>query len=182
MRDQLSDTLYHRFNVKLLKQFKSLSLEGIAYFHTFLPVLAKKEPNTLLLIEYLKKNYPSIKIVVPKSDLQTNAMTHYVLGEQELVTNKWGIAEPQGSAHQVAVELIDMVLLPLLTFDLEGNRVGYGKGYYDRFLSTCRPDVRKIGLSLFDPVDKIIDSEAHDIPLDVCITPTKVWFFSQINR
>lgn len=179
MRDQLSDTQYHQLNANLLRNFQSLPMDGIAYLHTFLPILEKREPNTFLLIDYIKANYPNTKIVVPKSDLQKNIMTHYVLGEQALMKNKWGIVEPEGSTNQVAVGLIDAVLLPLLSFDMEGNRVGYGKGYYDRFLSECRPDIRKIGLSLFDPVDKIIDREAHDIPLDSCVTPEKIWVFSK---
>ncbi|MGK9126991.1 5-formyltetrahydrofolate cyclo-ligase [Olivibacter sp. SA151] len=179
MRDQLSDTQYHQLNASLLRNFQSLPMDGIAYLHTFLPILEKREPNTFLLIDYIKVNYPNTKIVVPKSDLQKNIMTHYVLGEQALMKNKWGIVEPGGSTNQVAVGLIDAVLLPLLSFDMEGNRVGYGKGYYDRFLSECRPDIRKIGLSLFDPVDKIIDCEAHDIPLDSCVTPEKIWVFSK---
>lgn len=179
MRDQLSNEGYNQLNVTLLKNFDTLSLEGVSYLHTFLPILSKREPNTFLIIEALKAKYPTIKIVVPKSDLTSNRMTHYVLGKQELITNKWGIIEPEGTGERISESLIDAVLLPLLGFDLEGNRVGYGKGYYDRFLSECRPNIRKIGLSLFDPVDKIIDSEPHDIPLDICVTPEKVWMFSK---
>lgn len=177
LRDQLTDTTYEALNASLLMHFASLSFSNVTYLHTFLPIFSKKEPNTFLLIEYMRTHWPDVKIVVPKSDLTTNLMTHHVLGEQALVRNKWDIMEPAGGGQEVSVEVIDVVLLPLLSFDMEGNRVGYGKGYYDRFLSACRPKVRKIGLSLFDPVDKIIDSEPHDIPLDACVTPQKVWMF-----
>jgi 5-formyltetrahydrofolate cyclo-ligase len=76
--------------------------------------------------------------------------------------------------------MIDLVFIPLLACDLQGNRVGYGKGFYDRFLSKCRYDVKKIGLSFFDPVDKIEDVNVFDIPLDECITPKKTWVFANL--
>lgn len=179
MRDQLTEVEYARLNLQLLENFKQLSLilTDVRYLHTYLPIVKNKEPNTLLIIEYLKVNWPHIGIVVPKSDLTNNIMTHHLLdSEQELISNKWGINEP-AAGKLIKEQLIDMVLLPLLAFDMGGTRVGYGKGYYDRFLVNCKPDVRKIGLSLFDPVDKIIDGESHDIPLDFCITPNKTWDF-----
>lgn len=65
-----------------------------------------------------------------------------------------------------------MVLVPLLSFDRRGHRVGYGKGYYDRFLRKCRPDCQKVGLSIFEPIDEISDANENDEPLDAAVTPT----------
>ena len=73
---------------------------------------------------------------------------------------------------------IDLVLVPLLAFDQEGYRVGYGKGYYDKFLSQCREDVIKIGLSFFEPVDAISDINQFDMSLNYCVTPQQVYDFS----
>lgn len=70
-----------------------------------------------------------------------------------------------------------MVLIPLLAFDKKGYRVGYGKGFYDRFLADCRPDVVKVGLSVFEPIDEIADLNEFDIKMDFCITPNRVWQF-----
>ena len=70
-----------------------------------------------------------------------------------------------------------MVLVPLLGFDERGHRVGYGKGFYDRFLAECNPKIQKIGLSLFEPVAQIDDTSDFDIPLDACITPNRIWYF-----
>lgn len=70
-----------------------------------------------------------------------------------------------------------MVLIPLLAFDKNGYRVGYGKGFYDRFLAECRPDVVKVGLSVFEPIDEITDLNEFDIKMDFCITPNRVWQF-----
>jgi 5-formyltetrahydrofolate cyclo-ligase len=70
-----------------------------------------------------------------------------------------------------------MVLIPLLAFDQTGQRVGYGKGYYDRFLANCRPDCIKTGLSFFPAEDKITDTNTFDIAMDFCITPDKIYEF-----
>jgi len=70
--------------------------------------------------------------------------------------------------------MIDAVLIPLLAFDNQGFRVGYGGGFYDRFLPACRPEALKVGLSFFDPVDVIEDKDQYDIPMDYCVTPTEI--------
>ncbi|WP_345230813.1 5-formyltetrahydrofolate cyclo-ligase [Olivibacter ginsenosidimutans] len=178
MRDGLSKDQYVRFNRSLLDEAKKIPLVGVNCIHLFLPIVEQKEPNTFLIIEYLTATYPAIKIVVPRSDVQSNLLTHHVFGHhQELVRNKWGILEPHEATEPVEEHMIDLIFLPLLAFDQQGNRVGYGKGYYDRFLNACKPDVQKIGLSLFGPVDQIADVEPHDVPLDKCITPEKTWVF-----
>jgi len=96
--------------------------------------------------------------------------------EVELVDNAFGIAEPS-AGEIVEPGEIDLALVPLLAFDQHGYRVGYGKGYYDKFLSQCREDVIKIGLSFFEPVDEIGDINQFDIPLNYCVTPQKVYEF-----
>ena len=90
--------------------------------------------------------------------------------------NKWGIPEPL-PFNLVGPEQIDAVLVPLVGFDTIGHRIGFGKGFYDRYLPLCRPDCLKIGISLFDPVDLIDEVESHDIPLDIAICPAKLYDF-----
>jgi 5-formyltetrahydrofolate cyclo-ligase len=70
-----------------------------------------------------------------------------------------------------------MILLPLLAFDEKGYRVGYGKGFYDRYLSRCRLDILKVGLSMEAPMAEIGDTDAYDMRMDYCVTPEKVWEF-----
>ena len=72
---------------------------------------------------------------------------------------------------------IDLVIVPLLCFDKKGNRVGYGKGYYDRFLKQCRKDCIKIGFSYFDPIDQVEDINKFDVKLDYGITPDAIYQF-----
>jgi 5-formyltetrahydrofolate cyclo-ligase len=104
-------------------------------------------------------------------------MQHYIYDDETVLQpNRYDIMEPAGG-KVVAEDQIDVVIVPLLSFDEKGNRVGYGKGFYDRFLSRCREDVIKIGLSFFDAGKRIDDTDEFDIPLTYCITPGKIYEF-----
>jgi 5-formyltetrahydrofolate cyclo-ligase len=135
------------------------------------------EPDTAKIIRYLQFKNPSLKIVIPKIDIHSGKMVHYHFDEGvEMIQNAYGIDEPK-EGTQISEEEIDVILMPLLAFDKRGYRVGFGKGYYDRFLPHCRPNVIKIGLSFFEPVDEIKDISGFDIPLNFCITPQKNFEF-----
>lgn len=158
--------------------FATFSLEGTRLLHLFLPIRRYKELDTWLLIDRLRREYPAVAIAVPVADLQQTSLSHCLLQPGTvLAENRWGISEPVG-AVEVSPEVIDMVLLPLLAFDDQGNRVGYGKGFYDRFLAQCRPGVLKIGLSLEPPVRQITDPHPLDVSLDYAVTPEQVYSFS----
>ena len=73
---------------------------------------------------------------------------------------------------------IDLILIPLICFDLDGNRVGYGKGIYDSICTQLKKSTIKVGLSFFDHNDVLIDKENHDIALDYCQTPSKLYQFN----
>ncbi|WP_316735535.1 5-formyltetrahydrofolate cyclo-ligase [Pedobacter aquatilis] len=163
-----SDNEYQKLNKMLLERFQVWDFSAVKTIHIFLPIVEKKEPNTFLLIEWLTENYPQIKIIVPKADFDTALMTnHEYLGVNDLQKNLYNILEPQkGKIHDGE---IDLVFIPLLAFDKMGNRVGYGKGFYDRFLENT--NAKKIGLSLYPAIEKIDDVNEHDIKLDFCITP-----------
>lgn len=170
-RISLTEKEYEDFNDLLLNQFRSLNFSEIKTIHAFLPIAEKKEPNTLLLIEWLTENYPLIKIIVPKADFETALMTnHEYIGIADLQKNIFNILEPQnGNLH---FGEIDMVLVPLLAFDKQGYRVGYGKGFYDRFLESLI--AQKIGLSLLPAIERIDDVNEYDTKLDYCLTPTEI--------
>jgi len=72
---------------------------------------------------------------------------------------------------------IDIVITPLLAFDPKGYRVGYGKGFYDRFFASLHKDAKRIGISLFKPCKGIEDITEQDIPLTHCVTPNKTYSF-----
>ena len=163
--------------------FKYVENEGLAdepgFVHSFLPIRRHNEVDTWPIITCLWAQFAHLDVSVPVMDTATRQMTHYtIFPETPLVDNKLGIPEPVlQDRSPTDLGLVKVVLVPLLAFDLRGHRVGYGGGYYDRFLSGDVPHSRKIGLSLFGPVDSINDVEATDVRLDACITPTRVYRF-----
>ncbi|HRN56518.1 MAG TPA: 5-formyltetrahydrofolate cyclo-ligase [Agriterribacter sp.] len=161
----------------IMIRFRELNLPFLHCLHTYLPVHTKKEVDTYPVMEFLKFSNPGLHIVVPKTDIESNSMTHYIYDDNTvLVENACHIMEPEGG-QTVSSADIDMVLVPLLAFDERGGRVGYGKGYYDRFLAGCREDVIKVGLSFFEAEPLIDDTDEFDISLTHCVTPQKVYEF-----
>ena len=160
-----------------LQQFDLANTQCV---HTFLPIAHLKEVNTIIIIHALHALYPKLQIAVPKIDKESQDL-HSVLWSpnSEFILGAMQIPEPK-DAIIINHSSIDMVLVPLLGFDDEGHRVGYGKGFYDKFLAACNPTVIKIGLCFFDPIQKISDIGSHDIALDFCITPKKIYNFGKV--
>ena len=73
---------------------------------------------------------------------------------------------------------LDVIVVPLLCFNEAGHRVGYGKGFYDKFLVRCKKKVQKIGISFFEKYEKIDDLTKLDQKLDIIITPNKLIQFT----
>jgi 5-formyltetrahydrofolate cyclo-ligase len=177
-RKSLSDNEARAVSRQLAGRFvHTFALQPGQCLHVYLPLLRQREIDTFLLVEQVRLFYPHVRIVAPKADMATRSMESYQLDETtELVPSPWGIPEPAGG-EPVPPEAIDWMVVPLLAFDQRGYRVGYGKGFYDRYLARCRPDVRKVGLSGFDPVPQITDTGPLDVRLDYCVTPGQVWEF-----
>ncbi|MBX2922100.1 MAG: 5-formyltetrahydrofolate cyclo-ligase [Chitinophagaceae bacterium] len=176
-RNQLTDSQSEKLQDLLMIKFQQLSLPFLQYLHTYLPIHIHKEVDTYPVMEFLRFTNPGITFVVPRTDFTHYTMVNYVYDDDTvLVKNEYDIMEPAGGVI-VNSALIDMVLVPLLAFDEKGNRVGYGKGFYDRFLAVCRPDVIKVGLSFFEAGDQISDTDEFDIPLNYCVTPYKLYEF-----
>lgn len=145
------------------------------YFHLFLPIEEQKEVNTEFLLQVLAGR--DKEIVISKADFETRKMTHYLLTDNtKIKNNEYGIPEPVDGI-EVPSTKIDVVFVPLLAYDKKGHRVGYGKGFYDTFLSECNSDVIKIGLSFFDPEETISDVFESDVQLDYCVTPYGIFEF-----
>lgn len=156
--------------------FRTIALSSVRVLHSFLPISRNREPNTWLIINRLKAEHPAIKVSIPKINAEGSIESYFLEGSKPEL-NSWGIPEPtQGILTDPST--IDLILVPLLAFDKHGYRVGYGKGYYDRFLKDCRNDSKKIGLSFFPPEDKIIDLFEEDFRIDAVITPDKLYSFS----
>jgi 5-formyltetrahydrofolate cyclo-ligase len=161
----------------LLIRFQQLYFEEANILFTYWPKANAQEPNTHLFSGYLRHMVPSLKMAYPVTNLSNSTM-HAVYIDEETVyhTNAYGLTEPK-SGDTVKPEDIDIVFVPLLVCDKNGHRVGFGKGFYDRYLIQCRDNSIKIGFSYFEPVEKINDQDVFDVPLDYCITPERVYEF-----
>ncbi|MCS6821088.1 MAG: 5-formyltetrahydrofolate cyclo-ligase [Microscillaceae bacterium] len=157
--------------------FQYFNLTQIKYLHIFLPIESLKEINTWFIINKLSSDYPHLIISVPKTNPRDLSMqAHQLKPDTKLERGKLGTLEPTNSAI-IQPHKIEMMLLPLLCFDENGYRLGYGKGFYDRFLKQCSPDIQKIGLSFFEPVAQIPELDEHDVPMNYCLTPKRLYSF-----
>lgn len=146
------------------------------YLHLFLPIKGKKEVDTFIILDRILADYPNIKIALSKSNFTNYSMQFYEFTKETiLIENTYGIPEPV-AGNLIKPEQLDFVLIPLLVVDETGNRIGYGKGFYDRFLANCHADCKKIGL-FFEKSIPLIKVNEFDVPLDFCITPDKVYGF-----
>jgi len=131
----------------------------------FLPIERFNEINTFNLIDKIDAEF-----CVPVIQGENNLKHIKYTSPDQLEINAWGIPEPT-FGEEVDVKELDVVLVPLLAIDQSGYRVGYGKGFYDAFLSECRDDCQFIGLNYFDPIPHIEDVRPEDVKLHACITP-----------
>jgi len=157
-------------------------LSSVFKLHSFVPISKFSEIDTSIILKRIWAYFRHIGVVAPRVDPEKNELRNFIFtSETELIESAWGIREPTGNVA-VSPGEIDLVLVPLLCFDKRGNRVGYGKGYYDKFLNECRPDCLKVGLSYFPPVDEIVDIGSHDVPLDYCVTPELIYTERTLGR
>lgn len=176
-RNALSGSERTKLDDLLLIQLQKADLPFISSILSYWPIEENNEPNAHLFTDFLEFKNPGLLVAYPKSDFFMNEMVAVATNEEtSFVTNEFNIYEPEDGSH-VANDEFDMVLVPLLAFDKNGYRAGYGKGFYDKFLSGCRKDCIKVGFSYFEPADEIADKDDFDVPLDLCITPQKNYVF-----
>jgi len=175
LRNSLSENEVEEMSLAVANKILTIPLWKKTYFHIFLPISEQKEVNTEFILHLLSGK--DKEIIVSKADFATRNMTHFLLTDNtKIKKNKYNIPEPVDGI-EVPSNKIDVVFVPLLAFDKKGHRVGYGKGFYDKFLSECKPDVIKIGLSFFEPEEIIEDVFEGDIQLDYCVTPNSIHSF-----
>ncbi len=178
LRENLSEDSIAEMSLQIANQALKLPIWDKTYYHIFLPISAKKEVNTEYVMHILQGKDKSI--IVSKADFSTGEMTHFLLQENTVLkTSEYGIPEPV-SGIEISPEILDIIFVPVLAYDQKGHRIGYGKGFYDRFMSKCNPNTIFVGLSFFEPEPEIF-FEATDVPLNFCITPKKTVAF-QNNR
>ena len=142
--------------------------------HIFIPIQKFREIDTKLFIDYfLSRN---IRVFVPKV-VNTKLISVEIFNDTHYEVNTWGISEPV-SDEDSGISDFDFIITPLLYCDGKGNRVGYGKGFYDGFFENVSVDTKKIGVNYFNPDENIDDARENDIPLDYLVTPDDVLSFS----
>ncbi|NER14451.1 5-formyltetrahydrofolate cyclo-ligase [Leptobacterium flavescens] len=174
-RRGLSEELIDTYSIQIANQILTLPIWNKTYFHLFLSIREQKEVETSFILNVLQGK--DKEVLISQSDFNSGEMRHFLLTDNTRIRkNKYNIPEPEDGI-EISEDRIEVVFVPLLAFDKNGNRVGYGKGFYDRFLAKCRQETLKIGLSFFEVEDTIEDTDINDVNLDYCVTPQKVYQF-----
>ena len=174
-RKQLSQEEIEDKSLAIANQLLRMNIWDKLYYHLFLTIEEQKEINSEYILQILAGK--DKEIVISKCEFATLGMTHFLLTDNtKIKKNSYNVPEPVDGL-EVPDAKIDVVFVPLLAYDKQGNRVGYEKGFYDNFLSKCNPETIKIGLSFFPPEEKIDDVSESDVKLDFCVTPEEIYRF-----
>lgn len=167
----LSEKIFNNF-IDYFKPLPGLKI------HIFIPIQKFREIDTTLFIDYfLSRN---IRVFVPKI-VDARLISVEIFTDSEFELNIWGISEPVTNEDSGILNF-DFVITPLLYCDKHGNRVGYGKGFYDGFFENVSGSTKKIGVNYFNPDENIDDVRENDIPLDYLVTPDTVLSFSEASE
>ena len=173
-RHALSDQEHEDKSFAIANNCLKLPIWHLEYYHIYLPIKAKAEIDTTLILTLLQGK--DKQVILPRT--KGSELEHILLTDiTKLKINGLGIPEPE-KGIKISPEQIDVIFLPLLAWDKSGNRLGYGKGFYDNFLSLCKKNTIKVGLSFFDPVEMIIDIRSEDIQMDFCVNPEGIKKFT----
>lgn len=166
----LSEKIFHNFISKFqLKENQKV--------HCFLSIPEKGEVDTSLFLNFFFEH--KIRVFVPKM-MKGKLIALEINRDTPLIENSWGIKEPAGN-QDCGVEDYDYIVTPLLYADQFGNRVGYGKGFYDRFFSEISPKAIRVGVSFFPNKEEVEDVSEFDVPLNYLVTPTETLSFNSLG-
>jgi 5-formyltetrahydrofolate cyclo-ligase len=167
----------HQLIASMLGHFEKIPFGNLNYLLSFRASTTKLEVPVHFFETFCLDENRDLVICYPRADFKTLSMEVYEDNERltwEATT--YGIEQPR-TGDIISPLVIDCILVPLLAFDEKGYRVGYGKGFYDRFLPVCRPGVITVGVSYFEAVPLISDTNEYDVPLTYCVTPQRLYVF-----
>ncbi len=175
-RKDLSAAAKDRMEDLMLIQFQSMHLDIPEVVMTYSPIESLNEYNPVLIEEYCFFKNPATTLVYPVADFITNTLKPFAVKEDTFFEiNEYEIEEPI-DGEEIPATTINLMIVPLLAFNENGYRVGYGKGFYDKLIQDCSPDLVKVGFSFFDAAI-IDDTNNLDKKLDFCITPERIYEF-----
>jgi len=173
LRKKLDNVQILSKSVSISNNLLDLPLWEHDFYHIYLQIKEKNEVDTMPIINIL--NSKKKKVLIPKSDFNNTTMKSFLLNDNTILKkNNYGITEPINNEEFLG--RIDVIFIPLVAYDLIGNRVGYGKGFYDKFLRNQNNKILRVGLSFFNP-EKRIKIDEHDENLDYCVTPNRIFSF-----
>jgi 5-formyltetrahydrofolate cyclo-ligase len=175
-RRSLSPEEHSRLSHAIIDRlFSEIDLRPINAVHCYIALRHFGEVETGILFDRVWNTHPRIITTAPRIDVASGEVESHIYQRGSLTREgRWKILEPEGSKI-VPAEALDLIIVPLLCFDQRGHRVGYGRGFYDRYLRRCRSDCIKAGLSFFPPVESIDNVHEGDIPMDLCVTPEEIF-------
>ena len=175
LRQELPKSQIDDYSLAIANQLLKLNIWDFSFYHIFLTIEEQKEINTDYILNILAGKDKNI--IISKSHIEDYSMTHYLLTDNTTIKkSNYNVPEPVDGI-EIQSSQLEVIFIPLLAFDKTGNRIGYGKGFYDRFLAHCKPETIKIGLSFFEAEDETFKASKDDIKLDYCVTPKKVFRF-----
>jgi 5-formyltetrahydrofolate cyclo-ligase len=130
------------------------------------------EVDTMPLIRYLLEK--GVRVVVPIIERETRTLRLSCLEDPgDLVISTFSVPEPIGNEIPVCGEDLEVIIVPLLAFDRAGHRLGYGAGYYDRFLSSY-PRAKKIGAAFSCQEIGSVPADDNDVAMDQIVTEREI--------
>ncbi|MHB1185107.1 MAG: 5-formyltetrahydrofolate cyclo-ligase [Desulfobulbia bacterium] len=177
-RDSLSPEERQRKNLAITERLLALP-EFAGARHVFAYVSFRSEVETLNLIAHCLDT--GVTVSVPLTLVQEHRLLPYAITDpgRDLVPGYCSIPEPLQTLPLVDPGAIEVVVTPGSVFDAQGGRLGYGGGYYDRFLHTAAPQALRIGLAFDLQVVEAVPLESHDEQLDYLITETRTIRFGR---
>lgn len=153
--------------------------------HLFIYVHFRSEVQTLALIEQCLAQGKTVSVPVTLPDASRLLAVQLTDPAKQLEPGCFGIPEPAAeliARARVDPTKIDVVLVPGSVFDPCGGRLGYGGGYYDRFLTQDAPQARRVGLAYAVQLVEQVPMEAHDQYMDMIITEQQVSTCGKLNK
>ena len=133
--------------------------------------------NEVRTIDLINQALNNKRVIIPKTIPETKEIELSELRdlERDLDTGVYGVLEPKKDfIRPVSNDIIDLVIVPGAAFDLKGNRIGYGAGYYDKFLSKLDKSIPKIALAFDFQIMENVHSHEYDVPMDYIITENRI--------